>query len=194
MIYSVSGTLALKGENFLVLEVGGVGLQIFTHRRILENLPPVGGTLKFFCHLHLREDAFELYGFSDPEELRFFRLLNSVSGVGPKSALSVLEIAELKQLAAAVKESRPDLLTRASGVGRKTAERIVLELRSKVTSDKAEAVVGIMESDADILEALTGLGYRRDQAKSALEKVGDKISDTESRLKGALKVLGGKKG
>jgi len=192
VIYSISGKLAAKGENFTVVEAAGLGLKIFTNHRNLEKLPPIGSEVKFFTYLYLREDGLELYGFATSEELNFFELLNSVAGVGPKSALSVLEIAELKNLAAAIKEERPDLLTRASGIGRKTAGRIILELKNKVQADKTEAVIKKMESDSDLVDTLVGLGYRKEQAKAALAKVDEKVIDLEERLKAALRILGGK--
>lgn len=192
MIYSVTGKLGPKGGNFTAIDIGGLSFKILTHRRTLGSLPALGSQFTFFCRLYVREDALELYGFVSSDELRFFELLNSVAGVGPRSALAILDVAELKQLTAAIKEGRPDLLTRASGIGQKTAERIVLELRNRVEGEKTEATVGIMESDADILEALVGLGYRKDQAKAALQKIGEKIQNTETRLKEALKILGGK--
>ncbi len=192
MIYSISGKLIAKTDHFAVVDAAGLGLKIFANHRNLEKLPAAGSAVKFFCHLHLREDGLELYGFLSAEELNFFELLISVSGVGPKSALSIMEVAELKNLAAAIKEGRPDLLTRASGIGRKTAERIILELKSKVQAEKAELVVGRMETDADLVETLVGLGYRRERAKSALEKVDEKITNLEERLKAALRILGGR--
>ena len=103
-----------------------------------------------------------------------------------------MDIAELTQLTAAIKENRPDLLTRASGIGRKTAERIILELKNKVLSEKSDAIVKKMETDADLVETLVGLGYRRDQARAALGKVDEKITDLQERLKAALKALSGK--
>src|SRR5258708_18010547 len=116
-------------------------------------------------------------------------MLISVSGVGPKSALSILDIAPLSELSAAIKEGRPDLLTRASGIGRKTAERVIVELRTKVQSAKSGLVIEKMETDADLLDALTGLGYRREEARAALAKVDTKISGTEDRLRAALALL-----
>lgn len=189
MLYSVSGVLGAKGENFTVLETGDFGFKIFTHRRTLEKLPPAGGSAKLFLYLYIREDEMELYGFLTPQERVFFEMLNSVAGVGPKSALAIMEIAELKNLAAAIKEGRADLLTRASGIGRKTAERIILELRNKVEVERSEAVVKKMERDRDLLEMLVGLGYPRDDAKRALEKVPEKSQHLEERLKEALKIL-----
>lgn len=191
MLYSVSGKLMSKSEHFAVMDAAGLGLKVFTNGRTLGALPVIGSAIKFFCHLHMREDGLELYGFLTEAELNFFELLISISGVGPKSALSIMEVAELKNLAAAIKEGRPDLLTRASGIGRKTAERIILELKNKVQAEKSEMVVGKMEADADLVETLVGLGYRREQAKAALAKVDEKVINLEERLKSALKILGG---
>ncbi len=189
MLYTIAGKLAQKTDNFAVVETSGIGFKIFVSERTLHSLPPLGVEVKFFSYLYGRENAFELYGFLSEEELVFFEMLNSVAGIGPKSALAILGVAELKDLAAAIKEGRPDLLTRASGIGRKTAERIIVELKSKVKAEKSEEAVRKMESDADIVEALVGLGYRKDQAKAALEKVGEKIVSLEERLKAALKIL-----
>lgn len=193
MVYSVEGKLAAKSDNFAVIDVGGLGLKIFANERTLQALPAAGESVKLFSHLHVREDALDLYGFLTAEELEFFELLISVSGVGPKSAMSILNIAELKQLAAAIKENRPDLLTRASGIGRKTAERIVLELKTRVESEHAGSAVRKMDADVDLVETLAGLGYKRDQAKSALSRVDEKVMNIEERLKAALKILGGKR-
>lgn len=181
--------MAFRGNNFAVLEVAGLGLKVFVHERLLGNLPKIGGRVKFFCYLYMRENGLELYGFETPEELNFFELLNSVSGVGPKSALAILEITELGNLLAAIKENRPDLLTRASGIGRKTAERIILELKGRVQAQKTEATVKKMESDADLVEVLSNLGYRREEARVALSKIDEKTTGLEERLKEALKIL-----
>ncbi len=191
MIYSLQGKLAHKKDNFAVLEAGGIGFRMWTNSRTLRELS-VGEEVRFFCHLHAHELALELYGFLREEELLFFEQLIGISGIGPKSALAILEVAEFKNLLAAIKEGRPDLLVRASGVGRKTADRIILELRGKIKSDQSGESVKKMESDADLVETLASLGYSRDQARSALEKVtgGGTI---ETRLKEALKLLSGKK-
>ena len=135
----------------------------------------------------------ELYGFLSAEELSFFELLISVSGVGPKSALSIIDVANLEELSAAIQESRPDLLTKASGIGRKTAERIIVELRNKVSSSRSGAMVEKMDTDADLVEALSNLGYRREEARDALAKVPRETAGVEARLKEALRILGGKR-
>lgn len=192
MLYSASGKLAVKSDRFVVLEVGGLGLKIATSEGTRAALPAAGANAKLFCHLHVREDALDLYGFGSEAELSFFEMLISVSGVGPKSALSIMDVAKLEELSAAIKEGRPDLMTRAAGIGRKTAERIIIELRAKVQSAKSGLVVEKMEGDADILEALTSLGYRRDAARAALAKLDPKLNGTEVRLKAALGLLGKK--
>jgi Holliday junction DNA helicase RuvA len=192
MIYSIFGKLALKDGSFVVVETGGVGMKLFASKQTVEALPPIGTEVKFFCHLHVREDALDLFGFTSPEELEFFEMLISVSGVGPKSALSILDIAQLDELSAAIKEGRPDLLTRAAGIGRKTAERVIIELRTKVSSSKSGAVVEKMQTDSDLVEALMSLGYHRDQARAALAKVAETVVGTEDRLRAALAVLANK--
>lgn len=189
MIYSVEGKLSLKDDHFAVVATGGIGLKLFASRLTIEGLPALGAPVKFFCHLHVREDALDLFGFTSPNELQFFEMLISVSGVGPRSALAILDTGPLEELSAAIKENRPDLLTRAPGIGRKTAERVIIELRTKVQAAKSEATVAKMETDSDLLEALTSLGYRRDEARAALGKVGKEVEGTEARLRAALAVL-----
>lgn len=192
MIYSVSGNLTYKAANFVVIETGGLGLKLIVGERTLKDLPGAKNTeraVKLFSYMHVRENGMELYGFLTEDELIYFEMLISVSGVGPKSALAILDVAPMQELSAAIKEGRPDLLTRASGIGRKTAERVIIELRSKVQSAKSGLVVEKMETDADLIEALSNLGYRRDDARAALAKVDPKLHGLEERLKAALGVL-----
>lgn len=192
MIYGVSGKLLLKGDGFVVIEAGGIGFKLFVSARTSGNLPAPGAETSLFSHLQVKEDALDLYGFIARRELDFFELLISVSGVGPKSALAMLDVGTLDELFASIQENRPDLLTRAAGIGRKTAERVILELKSKVKTAASGEVVEKMQSDADLVEALVSLGYRRDEARAALGKVGTDAEGTEARLKAALRILSGK--
>ena len=189
MIVSVSGKLASVWENSVALDVRGVGLKITLSRRTLRALPQRGSSITLYTHLHVREDALDLYGFPSEPELALFEQLISVSGVGPKSALAVLDVGSLPDIVAAIAENRPDLLSRAPGIGKKSAERIVLELRSKVHTGKGEATIARMDADADLLETLMGLGYRREDAKAALDRIDKKVADIGARLKAALKTL-----
>lgn len=192
MIENIRGVLSGKEKNWVILEVGGLGFKIFMTQRGIDRLPAAGSEVKLFSRLIVREDSLDFYGFIDQAELRIFELLNSVGGVGPKSALAVLGVAEPAKLQAAIKENRPDLLVQASGIGRKTAERIILELRNKIDATASGVFVAQMESDVDLVDALCGLGYRRDQAASALQKIGKGAESIEDRLKAALAILSGK--
>ena len=176
MIYSLSGTLLATQKNSAIVGVHGVGLKVATTERTLRSVPKIGEAVSFFTHLHVREDALDLFGFLTEPELKFFELLISVSGVGPKSALSVMDIEEFSKLAAAIQEGRPDLLTRASGIGRKTAERIILELRGKVEAINAGKVVERMEGDTDLVDALVNLGYKRPDVRDAISKIDQKLT------------------
>lgn len=188
MIHTLSGVFDMKGDNFAVVNVGGVGYKIFGTKRFLESAE-AGAPAKIFTHYYLRENVAELYGFLAKEELMFFELLTSVSGVGPKSALNIMNTAPLKDLTAALNEGRPDLLTQASGIGRKTAERVVVELRGKVASLASQETVARMEKDADLQETLLSLGYRRHEAQLAIAKIPKEFQALEERLRAALKLL-----
>lgn len=189
MIYSLDGLLKEKKENFFVVEIGGLGFQVKSSFNVVKSLPEVGQNVKIFTYLHVREDALELYGFLNKAELDFFGMLIGISGIGPKSALGIMGIEKIEKIKAAISEGRSELLTKASGIGKKTAERVVLELRGKLKQEGAGKIVGLMESDQDIVEALSNLGYAKGQAKEALSKVDSKIIKTEDRIKEALKLL-----
>ena len=193
MIRRISGIVLSADDAHVVIDVHGVGLAVAVSGRTLGALSRPGEPVELFTHLHVKEDALDLYGFRTEAELVFFEHLISVSGVGPKSALSVLEVGDLKDLAAAIKENRPDLLTRASGVGRKTAERIILELKSKVDVVSSEVAVRRMDADSDLVETLVELGYRREEVRAALGKVDPKTTTLEARLKAALAILSGRR-
>jgi len=139
--------------------------------------------------LHIKEDAWDVYGFLEQAELDLFEKLISVNAVGPKTALNILNIEAVPRLMAAINEGRVDLLIKASGIGKKTAERVVIELRGKLAQIGSEGLTGIMESDSDIVEALSNLGYTKSQAKEVVSKVDPKIKDIEGRIKAALKIL-----
>jgi Holliday junction DNA helicase RuvA len=193
MIFTLKGVVTYKDLDFFVLDVHGVGYKISSPHRFISKITVGLKDLLIFTRLYVRETALEIYGFPNEEELRFFELLNTVGGIGPKSALAVLDVAEIKDLAAAITEGRSDLFSSASGVGKKTAERIVLELKNKVSSERSGEAVLKMEVDKDLIETLVGLGYGREEGKRALEVVPGEISDLEDRLKLALKNLSAKK-
>ena len=186
MIYALAGLIGRRGEHWFALDVSGVSFKVFASPATLSKLPPAGVGAKIFCHLHVREDALELYGFLTESELELFEKLNSISGIGPKSALGILAVAPADQISAAINAGRTELLTRASGVGRKTAERVVLELKGKLGA-MAPQTLSLMESDAEIEETLVSLGYTNAQAKSVLAKVDPKTTGFTERLREAIK-------
>ena len=187
MIYSITGILAFKKENFIVVDTGGISFKIFPSAHLLNNLPGAGEKIKVFCFLYFREEILELYGFSNEKELELFERLNTISGIGPKSALGILGITKTEQLVAAINEGKTELLTRASGIGRKTAERIVLELKGKLSLTAAPQTLSLMESDLELEETLISLGFNRNQAKAAIGKIDPKTTNFKDRLKEALR-------
>ncbi len=190
MVYSIRGTLINIGEGFAVIECGGVGFKVFAGTSTLSNLPPQGSEAKLFCFLNVREQLLELYGFEDESGLKLFELLNTVSGIGPRTALSVLNAATASNLIAAIVERRTDVLMRISGIGKKTAERIVLELHSKMDAEGTHTTTKAVEQDRDIEEALVGLGYQRHRVREILTTIGASDETIEERLKSALRELG----
>ncbi len=189
MIHSLSGILKEKEGNLFVVEIGGIAFELKSSVNVVKSLPQVGEKVNVYTYLHVREDALELYGFLDKTELQFFKMLIGISGIGPKSALGILGIEKVEKIKAAISEGRVELLTKASGVGKKTAERVILELRSKLTQEGSEKIVGTMESDHDIVEALMNLGYGKSQAREALSRVDAGAVTMEDRIKQALHFL-----
>lgn len=189
MIHSLSGKLKAKYQNAALIETGGVGFKVNVPESVLRSLPAIGGDVSVFTYLYLREDHVALYGFLTERDLEVFSMLNSVSGIGPKTALGVLGITSTDKLLAAIQGGHTELLTKVSGIGRKTAERIVLELREKIGDTEGAELVSAMESEADIVGALQNLGYSKQEAQEVTRKVGDKPASVEERLKAALRLL-----
>lgn len=190
MISQLEGKIAGIKGNAVTLMVNGVGYQVFLSAYTLGKVAGQEQTL-FYIHTHVREDMLALYGFLNEEELTMFELLISISGIGPKVALSILSIADVKTIRTAVVNKDPSILTRVSGVGKKTAERVIVELQNKVddvgVEDQASTLAG-----QDALEALTSLGYSVSQAREALKLVAPDVVDVSARIRQALKNLGKK--
>lgn len=189
MIASLEGVITQREDGSIVLSVVGVGYRIFITSETNKKLKKEGGTICLFTHLAVRETSMDLYGFLDKKELLFFQMLISISGIGPKSALAILSIADVETLERAVSAGDSSYLTQVSGIGKKNAEKIVLEL-----SDKIDAIIDLSEGttfkdEADTLEALIALGYGTKEARDALKNVPKDAVGTSDRLKEALKML-----
>lgn len=174
----LDGKLAVKGPTQVVVDVGGIGFELAIPLSTYKNLPSPGEPVRLLTHFHVREDAQQFFGFLTEEERDLFRLLLTVSGIGPKIALTVLSGIGIRELKEAIANEREDVLTAVSGVGRKTAERIIVELREKVILDEKlrkekEPLPGDMSSEVfeDGVSALAQLGYKRQDAAQAIRKV-----------------------
>lgn len=187
MIGYVQGTVRAVRPNYLILDVQGVGYKLYTLKETIARAQT--GTWAFWTHLAVREDALDLYGFVDEEELRFFELLLTVSGIGPRSALAILDIASVETLRSAIAAGNAGYLTNVSGIGKKTAEKIVLELRDKVQGG-ATSHSGSLKGDEEALEAMRSLGYSAAEARDTLRKVPSEFQTGSERLREALKLLG----
>lgn len=192
MISYLDGKILNKGEGYVIIEVNNIGYQVFVGPVIYAELE-MGKEAKLYTHQYVREDALNLYGFRSIEELEMFELLLSISGIGPKSALGVLSVGSVEDIRESISRGDSALLTKVSGIGRKTAERVILELREKVHSANSGQVgrgSGLFSGDE--IDALMALGYSMQQAREALRAVEPKIKDSGERIKEALKNLGKK--
>jgi Holliday junction DNA helicase RuvA len=191
MIAYLKGKIIAKSNNYAILETGGIGYQVYAGENFLAELHK-GSETEIYTHHHIREDMDDLYGFRDLEELQLFELLISVSGVGPKSALAVISLAAVTDIKEAIIRGDAGLLTKVSGIGKKTAERLVLELKNKVArSSNGDILSGGAMSlgSSDEIDALMSLGYSLPEAREALNAVEASITSSSGRVKAALKNL-----
>lgn len=199
MLYSLEGTLAVIEPFHVVIECAGVGYSVKTTMNTIATLPKVGEKTKLFTHLAVREDMIELFGFSDPVERQSFQMLIGISGVGPRAAISILSDLTPTQLALCVASGDVKSLTKAPGIGVKIAQRIVLELKDKVSKQQlaagiagpdisAGATAGKTGNAAEAITALEVLGYARAEATRVVTGLDSNLS-VEEMIKQALKAL-----
>lgn len=189
MIAHLRGTILEKHPNLVIVEVGGVGYEVMIPVSAFSSLPDAGSEVRLHIHTHVREDALVLFGFVSPADKALFEKLITVSGVGPKLAITTLGGLTAPDLAAAIKSNALDVLTRIPGVGKKTAERLVLELRDKlellpgVSKTTSPVKSAFSETEEDVISALSNFGATRAAAEAALVKA---RSTTESNEFDAL--------
>ncbi len=197
MIYSLNGTLIFADHQFAVIECGGVGYKFLASTKTLASLPQKGSKAFVFTYMNVKEDAVDLYGFADTSELELFKLITSVNGVGPKIGIAILSDFTVDQLSLAIASGDAKTLTRASGVGLKIAQRIVLELKDKlasgmtVQSDNGTATatdIADGSSPKDAIAALVQFGYSHSEAAATVAKC-DLSKSTEDIIKQALRLL-----
>jgi len=190
MIAFIRGRIIIKRTSYAVVETGDIGYQVYMGEALLNELI-LGSEAEIYTFHQVREEASDLYGFKSPDDLELFELLLTVSGIGPKSALGILNIATASDIKEAIMRDDAGLLTKVSGVGKKTAERLVLELKTKIvkiggttTLNPSSALTG-----GDELDALMSLGYSLSDARNALLEVNSDITDSGERAKAALRRL-----
>lgn len=190
MIASLEGTILKIGENSLIVGVGGVGLRVFVPRNVLEQLPGQGRKIFLHTHLIVRENDLTLYGFDTEEDLLLFDTLLGVNGVGPKVALSILGTLSPELLRGAVMREETAVLQRVPGIGKKTAERVMFQLRDKLDfSAEAAGTPLVSDVDADVIDILTSLGFSIIEAQTALQNVPREVTDIDERVQASLQYL-----
>jgi len=199
MISYIKGSLEYIGDGTVFVETMGIGYKILVSPSTLSHLPPVGKDVKVFTYMNVKEDGVTLFGFSNMEELEVFNKLITVSGVGPKGALSILGSMPVSALIVAIVSDDINALSKAQGIGKKTAQRLVIELRDKFKNEdlvkNVENVFGesidfdVNNSKAEALEVLLTLGYSRSEAVKAISSIDATGMDTQTILKNALKKM-----
>lgn len=190
MIASLQGRIILKKEKFIILEVSGIGFEIFLSKRTIAKIPQIGQNLKMFCHLDVGERSLRLFGFLRDEELELFKLLRNISGVGPKAALDISSIGSPDKIKKEIDKGNEKVFEDIPGIGEKKARKIILELSGKLKSPESSLKKESIPEDEAFL-ALVNLGFRKEEIKIALAKIPKDIRDTQEKIKQALKILGG---
>lgn len=192
MIAFLKGKLVSKNDYSVTILAGGIGWKVFLTRDALKKMPQLGREVKLWTWLYTRQDGMmELYGFLREEEEELFEVLNNVAGIGPKTALAVLDASPIEKLKAAIASGDASILSRVSGVGAKSSQRIILELKNKFKQDlRGKDSLAI---DLEVEDTLVSLGYSRREARQSLAKVPDSLRGMKDRLRATLKILGGKR-
>lgn len=191
MISALQGILEAVGTDSAVINVGGISFQVVMPASALSNVGVTGKKVRVHTHLQLREDGMVLYGFAAPEELRLFQTLMAVSGIGPRLALAMLSAMSVEGLISAIAGGNADLLKSVPGIGKKTAERIILELKDKIGAGWTTTPPRVAQENADVLAALTALGYSVAEGTRAVSAIPASEATLEEKVKLALQYLGG---
>jgi Holliday junction DNA helicase RuvA len=188
MISKLTGKIAHKDLNFIVIDAQGVGYKVFVTPDTLLHVIDKAET-SLWTHMAVRENSLDLYGFVEKDDLDFYELLLTVSGIGPKSAMGILGVTTTEVLRSAISSGDTSYLTKVSGIGRKSADKIVLELRDKLGVSKDTDSLSMRE-ESDVVETLKTLGYKPFEIRDAIKAIPKEITGTSPRVKEALKILG----
>jgi len=192
MIATLEGILEYRGNDSVIISVGGIGFRVYVSGSTFSQLGTVKGKVSLYTHLHVREDNISLYGFASNEELALFKNLISVSGVGAKVALTLLSALNPEQVVMAIASGDIDLISKAPGIGKKMAGRLIVELKGKLEKEWKETALPLAPESADVIAALTGLGYSLTEATKAISKLPDSEGlSLEEKIKLALQQMAG---
>jgi len=190
MISYLKGVILNKSNNFFIININNIGYKVFVYSNLYDKAS-VGDEVSLYIHQQVGEQILALYGLKDIDELNFFELLISVSGVGPKTALGVMNIAPVIEIKISIREGDHSLLGQASGIGPKTAQRAVLELRNKIgeIADQDQVLSSVTTDKSEEIDALMALGYTMQQARNALQNIDSQIKNSGERIKAALQNI-----
>lgn len=191
MIATLHGKVQMRLEDGIIVNVGGVGFRVRVPLRTLTAIGAVGSDVQLFTHLRVREDELSLYGFAAEDDLHLFETLLTVTGIGPRVALGVLSNVPSDTLRTAIAQGNVDILTAIPGIGKKTAQRLVLELKGKIDTTGLGEVGELTPADTDVMNALINLGYSAAEAARAAQSVPPGTGTIEERIRTALQYLGG---
>ena len=190
MIATLEGTLEYRGADSVIINVGGIGFQVYVPISVFNQASTTGSSILLYTHLHVKEDNLSLYGFASSEELDLFKNLISISGVGPKVALSLLSALGTEQLVMAITAGNTELISQVPGIGKKMASRIVIELESKLEGEWKGAVLPLATKNTEAIAAFTRLGYSFREATQAISSLSNTGTlSLEEKVKLALQQL-----
>jgi holliday junction DNA helicase RuvA len=192
MISFLNGLIINKGNGFVIMVVNDVGYKVFVSQPLWDAMS-IGQNAEFYTFQYVREDSLDLYGFKNIEELEIFEMLLSISGIGPKTALGVMAVGSTAEIRDSIARGDSNFLTKVSGIGRKTADRVILELRDKIQSIASGSLGNespTSSTSGDEIDAMMALGYSMLEAREALRSVDPAIKESGARIREALKVLG----
>lgn len=192
MIAYLKGEILYSTDKFIIINTGNIGYKVSVTEDVISHYKE-GDEISLFIYTAVRENSIDLFGFPNTETLSFFELLLDVSGIGPRSALGIIALAPIETIKRAVATGDVAYLNKVSGIGKKTAEKIIIELRDKLKNYKDSSDTPItLREEGDILEALKSLGFSQNEARDALNKIPNTLIGTNARIKEALKILGGR--
>jgi Holliday junction DNA helicase RuvA len=191
MISSLEGKILLKSEKYFILEANGLGFKVFCSEKTLSKIPQIGQSVKLFTYLSVKETGWDLFGFLTFDELEMFELLITISGIGPKTAANILSVASVDDLQEAIVLGDETILSRVSGIGKKVAQKIVIELKSKIKKlAKGAGDKFRVADEIEIIDALVALGYKVYEAREVLKQLPPEVKGIENRVRETLKRLG----